>query len=113
MMKLAIVVRKDLGMSCGKIAVEVGHACVIVCTEVPKKEMIEWLVNSQKKIVLKAPNEYSLIKLEELANELHISTTRVYDAGFTQVEPNTWTALAIGPDEDEKIDEITKGLKLL
>jgi putative transposase len=35
------------------------------------------------------------------------------DFGLTQITPNTLTCIAIGPDEDEKIDAVIKGLKLL
>ena len=37
----------------------------------------------------------------------------VQDAGRTEVEPGTKTVLAIGPDLNSKIDEITGKLKLL
>jgi PTH2 family peptidyl-tRNA hydrolase len=37
----------------------------------------------------------------------------ITDAGKTVVAPGTKTCIALGPDEEEKIDEITSSLKLI
>ena len=47
------------------------------------------------------------------AEEAHIWNFQVVDAGRTEVEPNTKTVLAIGPDLNSNIDQITGNLKLL
>jgi peptidyl-tRNA hydrolase, PTH2 family len=114
-MKLAIIVRKDLGMRTGKIAVQVGHACTIVTFEEPWESGLfgEWYNSGQKKIVLKADDDWEILRLVDAAIKKQLRVTTVTDLGLTQVEPNTLTCIAIGPDEDEKIDEITKGLNLL
>lgn len=114
-MKLAIVVRKDLGMSCGKIAGQVGHASVMAYksglnfTEIAYK----WYNEGQKKIVLKTENGESLAIIASNAELEHINVHYVRDFGLTQIEPNTLTCIAIGPDEDEKINSVVGGLKLL
>ena len=36
----------------------------------------------------------------------------VKDFGLTELEPNTLTCIGIGPELNEKIDKITKSLKL-
>jgi PTH2 family peptidyl-tRNA hydrolase len=113
-MKLAIVVRKDLNMSCGKIAGQVGHASVKAYRMTNgTHEGEQWFTEGQKKIVLKVPDETTLLKIGEIAilNQLQVNSIR--DFGLTQIEPNTLTCIAIGPDEDEKIDAVIKGLKLL
>lgn len=113
-MKLAIIVRKDLDMSCGKIAGQVAHASVMayrMADSVHERE--KWYNEGQKKIVLKVPDLKMLISLEEIAIFSKIQTHRIIDFGLTQIEPNTLTCIAIGPDEDEKIDTVIKELKLL
>jgi PTH2 family peptidyl-tRNA hydrolase len=113
-MKLAILVRKDLEMGCGKIAGQVGHACVLAYHYGDKYKIRMWMIGGvQKKIVLKVPDKLTLWARGGLAESAGIKVQKVVDLGLTQVEPNTTTCIAIGPDEDEKIDKITKGLSLL
>ena len=113
-MKLAIVVRKDLGMSCGKIAGQVGHACVLACRNNDTDKIEAWVRDGiQKKIVLKVPDLHSLLEIQMRAMKSGIRDNMVYDLGLTQIEPDTLTCIAIGPDEDDKIDTIVGGLTLL
>lgn len=112
-MKLAIVVRKDLDMSCGKIAGQVGHASVMAYRYGFDPAMDIWYNEGQKKIVLKVPDLSTLIQVKETALFNKLQVHEVVDFGLTQIAPNTLTCIAIGPDADEKIDNITKGLKLL
>jgi peptidyl-tRNA hydrolase, PTH2 family len=113
-MKLAIVVRKDLDMSCGKIAGQVGHASVTAYRMANgTHEGEQWYSEGQKKIILKVPDEQTLLKIGEIAILNQLQVNSVHDFGLTQIAPNTLTCIAIGPDEDDKIDAIIKGLKLL
>ena len=112
-MKLAIVVRKDLDMSCGKIAGQVGHASVTAFHYGYDPMMENWFNEGQKKIILKVPDLISLLKVQGLAQSHKLSVHEVIDFGLTQIEPNTLTCIAIGPDEDEKIDTVIGDLKLL
>ena len=109
-MKLAIVVRKDLGMSCGKIAGQVGHASVMAYKDCSNDK---WYNEGQKKIVLKVPDLFTLLQIEGSAFANKLKVHEVIDFGLTQIDPNTLTCIAIGPDEDEKIDDVIKELKLL
>lgn len=112
-MKLAIVVRKDLGMSTGKVAVQVAHAAVIAYRAgAGTPEVEQWYREGQHKIVLKVQNRDELMALENRAHDSNVPCHRVVDFGLTQVAPNTWTCLGIGVDENLKVDVITEGLKL-
>ncbi|OYT43250.1 MAG: aminoacyl-tRNA hydrolase [Candidatus Aenigmarchaeota archaeon ex4484_56] len=112
-MKQAIIVRKDLKLGKGKIASQVAHASLSSYNRTDKKLRKIWEKTGSKKIVLKVDNEKELIKLHKKAVNMGISNYIVIDAGLTQVPKATITCLAIGPDEEEKIDNIIKDLKLL
>jgi PTH2 family peptidyl-tRNA hydrolase len=115
--KMAIVVRTDLGMGKGKIAAQVAHAAVSLAWDVmdgeTNKKVSEWFWEGQKKIVLKVDSLAELQRLSDECVKAGIRHTIIVDAGLTQIDPNTNTVLGIGPDTNEKIDSITKGLKLL
>ena len=72
-----------------------------------------WTHGGQKKVAVKAQNLETLHQLQKAAEDLGLVTYLVYDAGHTQVEPNTATVLAIGPGPSDVISQITSHLKLL
>ena len=49
----------------------------------------------------------------KVARDEKLKCEIIRDAGMTQVEPGSVTALGIGPADDKKIDKITGKLKLL
>ena len=54
-----------------------------------------------------------LTALKKLADEKGFAYYLVVDAGRTQIPTSSVTVLALGPDEDEILDEVTGDLKLL
>jgi len=111
--KQVIVVRDDLKLSRGKIAVQVAHAAIIGFLKSDEKIRRAWLEEGQKKIVLKVENLQKLLEIKEKAEIAGLKTGVVVDAGLTEIPPNTITAVVIGPDEEKKIDRITGNLPLL
>ena len=114
MLKMAIVINDSIEMSCGKTAAQAAHAAVECAFKAyAKKPSIvkKWLEEGQKKVVLKAEEE-EIIKLESKARSLGLTTAIIRDAGLTELEPGTLTALAIGPGEEDKVDKITGHLPL-
>lgn len=114
-MKQAILVRKDLKIEKGKIAVQVAHASLSAAMVVRDKDPAlfeKWVASGQKKVVLKVENEKQLWEFKKKASALKLQTAIIKDAGLTQLTPGTTTALAIGPDEDKKIDELVSELSL-
>ena len=113
--KQVIVVRTDLGMGKGKIAAQVGHACVLGAENV-RKSHPDWFSKwwgGQAKIVLKVNSESELQAIKQDAIEMGLPWAEVTDAGHTQIAPGTFTCLSIGPAPEEQIDKITDELKLL
>jgi len=113
--KQVIVVREDLKMSPGKLAVQVAHGSV-AAAERARNERREWfrawLAEGQKKVVVKA-GEDELHELRDQALELGIPSELIQDAGLTELPPGTTTVLAIGPAPNELVDRITRNLPLL
>jgi PTH2 family peptidyl-tRNA hydrolase len=114
MYKLSVIVRGDLNLSKGKACAQVGHA-VLECylRQDDKKLKQKWRDEGGKKVVLAAKNLEELYSLNDAAKRAGLVTAVIPDAGHTEVEPGTVTCLGIGPDTEEKIDRITKGLKPL
>ncbi|MCY3853703.1 MAG: peptidyl-tRNA hydrolase Pth2 [Thaumarchaeota archaeon] len=113
--KQVVIVRMDLNMSKGKIASQVGHACVIGAENVRKIHpnwFNDWWSN-QKKIVLRAKNQEELNNIQIKALKSNLPCSRIIDAGKTQIDPNTTTCLVIGPAPEDAINIITSKLKLL
>ena len=113
--KQVIVVRTDLDMGKGKIAAQVGHACVLGA-EYVRKSKPEWFSEwwkGQEKIVLKVSNLKELEQVKQGAIEIGVPWSEVTDAGHTQIAPGTVTCISLGPAPEEKIDKITGDLKLM
>lgn len=113
--KQVIVVRKDLGMSCGKLAVQVAHAS-LEAAEVARRRIPsiyeEWREEGAKKVVVQVESEDDLIKVYSEALERDLPAVLIRDAGLTELEPGTPTAVGIGPQENERIDKVTGRLRL-
>lgn len=114
--KQVLVVRSDLNMSPGKLAVQVAHGSVSASEKARdmKKDWFEkWMKEGQKKVVVKVPSEKELRKLERTAEELKIPNKLIKDAGLTELPKGTYTVLGIGPAPRGKVDKVTGDLKLL
>ena len=113
--KQVIIVRTDLDMGKGKIAEQVGHACVLGAEHV-RKSHPEWFGEwweGQEKVVLKVSGIKDLQEIKRHAIDLNLPWSEVTDAGHTQIAPGTTTCISIGPAPENLIDKITGDLKLL
>jgi len=117
----------------GKIAAQVAHASIKVLLD--KMQIIDKYSNGQHqlweskftdamlawmnygpftKIVVGVDSEHELFEIKAKADRAGIPTSLITDAGKTEFNGvPTNTCVAIGPDEIDKIDLITKDLKLL
>lgn len=113
MYKQMIILRNDLDMSVGKKCVQCCHASLGAYKKTNKSVIKKWESKGQKKVILEVNSEKELLELFERAKKEKISSFLVEDAGLTELEPGDITALAIGPDDENKINKITGSLKLL
>jgi peptidyl-tRNA hydrolase, PTH2 family len=125
--KQVLVMRKDLNMRKGKMIAQGAHAAMKVLLDRAHKTEISyvveifegdpmyyWLSDIFTKVVVGCSSEEELLLLKSVADMKGIRTALIQDAGKTEFhgEP-TYTALAIGPDDIDIIDEVTGHLKLL
>ncbi|WP_132056999.1 peptidyl-tRNA hydrolase Pth2 [Halorussus amylolyticus] len=111
-MKQAIVARTDIGMGKGKLAAQVAHASLSAYEETGSKARKRWKGEGQKKVVLKGDSESQLFELAEKARAEGLPHAIVRDAGHTQLDPGTVSALAVGPADDDLVDKVTGDLSL-
>ncbi|RJQ17004.1 peptidyl-tRNA hydrolase [Candidatus Woesearchaeota archaeon] len=109
--KQVILVRMDLKLPKGKLAVQAAHASVDAVLRSNKDNVAKWRNQGMKKVVLKVADLKELLKFQNMAHDF--TTALISDAGKTTVEPGTITCLAIGPDKEDAIDAITQHLKIL
>ncbi|MBI3190700.1 peptidyl-tRNA hydrolase [archaeon] len=113
MYKQVIVVRSDLKMGKGKIAAQCAHASVSALDKAKDTIIKKWKEDGQKKVVVKVKSEEEILIIKKECAKSGLPCAMIKDAGRTQLEPGTITAIAIGPDEDEKINKVTGHLKIL
>lgn len=113
--KMILVVRNDLKMGKGKVAAQCSHAAVSAYKQVQARNpslLKQWEYCGQPKVVVKAPDEDTLIDLLGHAKEVGLPVSLIQDAGRTQVTPGSRTVLGIGPGPADLIDRVTGDLKL-
>lgn len=128
MIKQVIVVRDNIGMSCGKIASQVAHAsmsvvlqtagvkhakstAVVIETTPP---MMEWLRGRFTKIVVSGKDKQWDDLLQKLSNQTLIPFSIITDEGLTVFNGvPTQTCVAVGPGHMDDINKLTGHFKLL
>jgi PTH2 family peptidyl-tRNA hydrolase len=114
--KQVIAVRTDLGMSKGKIAVQVAHGAISSAERARNTHESVWRVwlrEGQKKVVVKVATESDLLALGRQAAMANFPHALIKDAGMTELPPGTATVVGIGPAKSDELDRITGELKLL
>ncbi len=110
--KLVVLVRQDLKLPKGKLAVQAAHAAVECVMKTDRRVVDSWRREGGKKVVLKVSDEKELLSFRESADGRGLKSALIADAGKTTVEPGTITCLGIGPDDEKRIDLITGNLKV-
>lgn len=113
--KLVVVVRDDLKMSGGKLAVQVAHAAVSCAfkAKAGKPDWFSaWFKEGQRKVVVRTKTLEDLLALKDRASRAGIPNELITDAGLTELPPSTTTCLGIGPAPESQVDPITGALPL-
>ena len=123
--KQVIVMRHDLKMRRGKQIAQGSHASMAFLTrKLQKHEQLSlgdfspaeqtWLTASFAKICCRVNSEEELLEIRDKAIAAGLEVHLITDSGKTEFHGvPTNTCLAIGPDEAEKINEVTGHLELL
>jgi PTH2 family peptidyl-tRNA hydrolase len=123
--KQILVVRNELGMRKGKIAAQGAHASGEFMREqllrhldgLPIEltaEEIEWLRGGMAKITVRTDDRDAFDDKATAARALGLKVKVITDAGHTEFNGvPTVTAMAIGPDKTDVIDQVTRHLALL
>jgi PTH2 family peptidyl-tRNA hydrolase len=123
--KQTIVLRKDLNMRKGKMVAQGAHASMRAILELGRHDgdnfviplddrLAPWLLGRFKKICVSVNSEAELLGVHEKAKSLGLITALIQDAGLTEFGGvPTYTAVAVGPDREDRVDEVTGTLPLL
>jgi len=123
--KQVIVLRKDLNMRKGKMVAQGAHAsmgAILGLCQV-KNDMLElkmddrvrpWLTGRFKKICVYVNSEQELLAIHNQALAAGLVASLIQDAGLTEFGGvKTYTAVAVGPDREDRVDAVTGTLPLL
>lgn len=130
--KQVIVMRTDLNMRKGKMIAQGAHAAMMFLTKglrltEPYRDDVDrdyslmltpeetaWVKGNFKKICLQIDSEERLLALHKAAQDAGLKVNICTDSGLTEFGGvPTHTCIAIGPDNADRIDPLTKELKLL
>lgn len=123
--KQTIVLRKDLNMRKGKMVAQGAHASMRAILKLGSSDgenfviplddrLAPWLLGRFKKICVSVSSEAELLAVYEKAQALGLITALIQDAGLTEFGGvPTYTAVAVGPDREDRVDEVTGSLPLL
>lgn len=120
--KQVIIIRKDLKCRRGKEISQGAHASMSFLTKritsnpaqiALSVSEVHWLQNSFRKITCCVDSENELLQIHQRALDLGLESHLITDSGFTEFNGvPTNTAVAIGPDWEERINPVTQNLKL-
>ncbi|KAG6990916.1 hypothetical protein G7Y79_00060g092200 [Physcia stellaris] len=110
--KLTLILRTDLSMTRGKLAAQASHATLAnyryFLAHAPQHPCLQaWERGGQAKVALRVDGEEELLTLHAKAVSLGLCAMVVRDAGRTQVEAGSVTAVAVGPGPRGVVDLVT------
>ena len=112
--KMCVLVRDDLKMSKGKVLAQVSHTIVDATVKAYTQSQLffKWRADGEKIVILKVPDEKTLMCIMNIAERKGVNCGYTVDAGLTEVLPGTKTVGFVGPNFEDKVDKLTGQLKL-
>lgn len=123
--KQVIIMRKDLNMRKGKLVAQGAHASLgailgecaqdgdKLVLDLKDERMAPWLTGRFKKICVYVNSEEELLEIYNTALTAGLICSIIKDSGLTEFHGvPTLTAVAVGPDREDRIDAVTKHLPL-
>ncbi len=123
--KQVIIMRKDLNMRKGKLVAQGAHASLgailgecardgdKLVLDLSDERMAPWLTGRFKKICVYVNSEEELLQIYNTALTAGLICSIIKDSGLTEFHGvPTLTAVAVGPDREDRIDAVTKHLPL-
>lgn len=120
--KQVIIIRKDLKCRRGKEISQGAHASMSFLTRrivsnpaqiALSAPEVHWLLNSFRKITCCVNSEEELLEIHKMALDAGLESHLITDNGLTEFNGiPTNTAVAIGPDWEDRINPVTQNLKL-
>lgn len=115
-LKMWLVVRTDIAMSAGKLAVQSGHAFqwhAVAATQMLPELMTAYMANpGTPKITVRAKSEADLDRIVAEAQAAGVAAIKVVDQGRTEFPEPTATVVAFGPAYRDELPPFLKRLQL-
>jgi peptidyl-tRNA hydrolase, PTH2 family len=112
--KQVIVIRKDLGMTKGKMIAQGSHASLSAYLSAPSKIRNDWINEGMTKICVYVNSEKELLDIYNRCKTDKVNVALITDNGTTQFHGVlTNTCICLGPCKKEILDKYTGSLKLL
>lgn len=123
--KQVIIMRKDLNMRKGKLVAQGAHASMgailgqmtkngnTMTLDLGDQRLAPWVTGRFKKICVYVNSEQELIDVYNNAKQANLICSLIEDSGLTEFHGvKTLTAVAVGPDQEDKINQVTGHLPL-
>lgn len=112
--KARFLMRGDLNLSPGKLAVQVGHGVDFIHRDQAgaPQELSIWISSGRVKVVQKIEDGEALEALLALCRERGVAHHAIDDAGFTELPGPTRTGVVIYPRQDSELPRALKVVPL-
>lgn len=114
-LRMWLLVRRDIPMSLGKLAVQAGHGfgtCMWLAMQKNPTEAEKYISQAQSKAIVGVKSDAELISCIEACKEAGLIATTVTDAARTYFQEPTLTVGAVGPCYKDQLPKKVQRLRL-